>query len=117
MHNTIENKNFKEIVDFALQHGILNLDDVQEQMTKKRRKELLEQHTYKIWQGTDSRYRTYVDDSTKPAGRRMITKTNEEDLLDALVDYYDLHGQEASSKDLTLETLYPQWLVFCIVDI
>lgn len=110
MNNSIENTDFKEIVDFALEHDILNLDDVQEQMTKKRRKELLEQHTYKIWQGTDSRYRTYVDDSTKPAGRRMITKTNEEDLLDALIDYYDLHEQEASSKDLTLETLYPQWL-------
>ena len=44
---TTESVNFKEILDFALKNDILNLDDVQEQMTKKRRKELLEQHTSK----------------------------------------------------------------------
>ena len=48
METKLNNDEAQKIVDFALQHGILNLDDVQNQLNKKRKKELLAQHAYKI---------------------------------------------------------------------
>ena len=71
METKLNNDEAQKIVDFALQHGILNLDDVQNQLNKKRKKELLAQHAYKIWQGSDSRYRTYIDDITKPSSKTL----------------------------------------------
>ena len=40
METKLNNDEAQKIVDFALQHGILNLDDVQNQLNKKRKKEL-----------------------------------------------------------------------------
>ena len=81
--------NETEILQYISEAGILDIDDVQNQMTKKRRKEILKQHPYEIWQGKDSRFRTYIEDSTKKSGRRMIVKTYEENLLDYLAELYD----------------------------
>lgn len=93
----------------ALKSGIITLDDVQNQMTKKHREELLKQHPYDIWQGTDSRYRTYIEDSTKKSGRRMIVKTYEKDLLDYLVTFYESIEKNNQADIFTLERLYPRW--------
>lgn len=96
----------------ALESGIINLDDVQKQMTKKRREEILKQHPYEIWQGTDSRYRTYVNDSTKKSGRKMIPKTNLNDLLDYLVQYYQDKDKSKLLETINLDSLYPQWIEY-----
>ena len=112
METKLNNDEAQKIVDFALQHGILNLDDVQNQLNKKRKKELLAQHAYKIWQGSDSRYRTYIDDSTKPSGRKLIVKTSEEDLTNFLVSYYEDQDQKSLYRNFSLEKIYPQWLEY-----
>lgn len=101
METKLNNDEAQKIVDFALQHGILNLDDVQNQLNKKRKKELLAQHAYKIWQGSDSRYRTYIDDSTKPSGRKLIVKTSEEDLTNFLVSYYEDQDLKSSYRNFS----------------
>lgn len=91
------------------ENGIINIDDVQSEMTKKHREELIKRHPYDIWQGTDSRYRTYIADSTKQSGRRMIVKTHEQDLLDDLAEYYDSMDESKQREKITLEKLYPDW--------
>lgn len=101
--------NETEILQYISEAGILDIDDVQNQMTKKRRKEILKQHPYEIWQGKDSRFRTYIEDSTKKSGRRMIVKTYEENLLDYLAELYDSQSQSRRLEKITLEGLYPEW--------
>ena len=42
-----------DILQFIIQSGIINFDDVQNSMEAMKRKELLEKHPYKIWKGKD----------------------------------------------------------------
>lgn len=100
----------ENLLNFIQENGIIDIDDVHKQMTKRRREELLKQHPYDIWQGSDSRYRTYITDSTQKSGRRMIVKTHKEKLLDYLVEYYDSLDETKQLENITLDALYPQWL-------
>lgn len=99
----------KDILRFALENDIINLDDVQREMTKKHRETMLEKHTHHIWQGKDSRYRTYIDDPDSKK-RRLIVKTHEKDLLDFLVGHYTTQEEAYQIENLSLEGLYPRWL-------
>ena len=102
----------EELLSYCIKSGIVNMDDVQDQMTKKFKETILKHHKHKIWQGKDGRYRTHIDDSTAKSGRRLIVKTREEDLLEHLADFYSLDdtGDSDGKEVLTLEKLYPQWL-------
>lgn len=102
----------EELLNFALKCGIINLDDVQNQMTKKHREDLLKQHPYEIWQGKDNRYRTYIDDDTKKSKRKMLVKTHEDDLLNLLVEHYKALEKNRQNADSTLKSLYPKWLEY-----
>lgn len=105
---TVANK----LLQDALKNGIINLDDVQDQMTKKHREEILKLHPYEIWQGKDLRYRTYIPDTTQKSGRKMIVKTHETDLINYLVSYYDALDESKQLENISLESLYPQWLKY-----
>ena len=44
---------------------MLNLHDVQDSMEAMKREELLKKHQYKIWQGKDGKWYTYLPDESK----------------------------------------------------
>ncbi len=102
----------EELLSYCIKSGIVNMDDVRDQMNQDFKEKVLKHHRHKIWQGTDGRYRTHVDDSTKKSGRRLIVKTYEADLLKYLAEFYSLDDTEGKDrkKVLTLEKLYPQWM-------
>ena len=106
------NPSAEELLSYCLKSGIVNVDDVKVQMMKEFKETILKHHKHKIWQGTDGRYRTHVDDSTAKSGRRLVVKTKEEDLLEYLVDFYSLDdtGERDGKEVFTLGILYPQWL-------
>lgn len=94
---------------FLVENGIIDIGDTLNAMTEKHKENLLKKHPFDIWQGKDSRYRTYIEDESKPSGRRMIVKTHEQDLLDYLAEFYEKQEQDRSIKNYTLERLYPEW--------
>lgn len=98
------------LLQFMQNQGIINIDDVRNEMKKNYKAQLLKQHTYEIWQGKDSRWRTYIPDSTMNKGRKLIVKTDKEKLLDYIALYYDEQNKANEQKALSLEGLYPQWL-------
>lgn len=75
-----------EILKFAIETGIINMPGVQSKIAMKKRKELLEKHTYKIWKGNDGKWRTYLPDKEK--GRRMIKKNSQEEVEDTVCKFY-----------------------------
>lgn len=89
----------------AIKHGIINEAYVRECIENMKREQILEQHSYKITQGKDGNWRTYVKDSTKPSGCRLIKKSTEKKLQDELVKYYG----EQKNKALTFKDVYFQW--------
>ena len=49
-----------EILRFIINNCNINLDDIQNDMEQMERKELLEKHPYKIWEGKDGEWYTNV---------------------------------------------------------
>lgn len=115
----------KELLQKALEEGIINLETVQEIMQKKERERLLKLHKYKIFfSGKEGRWKTTIPDSQKPKGRKLIAKTKQEDLEDFLVEFYAQREKKEKCKhslstsvnipieEITLETLYKEWLIY-----
>ena len=73
----------------ALDKGIIDISDVQEQLLMSRLKEVLEMHKYKIWKGDNGFWYTYLPDETKQNGRRLIKKKTEDKLHINLLEFYD----------------------------
>ena len=77
----------KELYD----NGIINSSDVEEsdEMTEqKKREEYIKKNGYKLWSSTDGKWYIHVPDSSKSRGTRIIKRNSEEEVLDAVVDYY-----------------------------
>ena len=79
---------------FAVDEGIINLSYVQEQINMKKREEILNKHPYKISQGSDGYWRTYIPD--KERGRRMIKKVVKKDVEDVVINYYKKLNEESN---------------------
>ena len=115
---TIEEKiNQTEILQYALENNIIDLSYVQEKIEMAKRKELLEKHPYKIWEGKDGYWHSYLFDETKAKNRRPIKKKRLEDLEDVIIDYYNRQQKEnkdtyKDNLDLTLKDIYPEWLKY-----
>ena len=60
----------EETLAFLENNGIIDLRDVEDNMRKARKEKILKEHPYKIYQGKDGRWRTYLPDDSKSEGRR-----------------------------------------------
>ena len=47
-----------DLLKYAVEHGMIDVSYVQEQIEMNKRKELLDKHPYKIWHGTDGNWHT-----------------------------------------------------------
>jgi len=76
-----------DLLKFAIENGMLDAALVQEKIEMQKRKDLLEKHPYKIWQGKDGRWRTYLpgDESEQ---RRLVNRGTREDVEKAVVEYW-----------------------------
>lgn len=68
-----------------------------------RRKELLKKHPYKIWQGTDGYWNTYLPDRKR--GRIRKKKRTQRDIEDLVIEYY-----KAEEENPTLEEVFLEWI-------
>lgn len=85
-------------------YGIINKSDVLEQLEKMKTQELLNKHTYEIWEGKDGKWRTYLPDFKK--GRRLIKKTKRENVEKEIINYYK---KEEQDKVKTFKDCYLHW--------
>ena len=104
--------NDQELLQFAIAQGIINLDDVREDMENKQRADILSKHKYSISQGNDGRWRTTLPDKTKKNGRRLVAKTTKKALEDAVIAFYKEHDEPEIKHDLTLTDVYPDWIMY-----
>ena len=97
-----------DILDYLADKGIIDLDGVEQELSKTRSKRILEKHPYAIYQGKDGRWRTHIRDYDKPENRRLLVKPTRESLEAAIVDAYQGLGQKGDKE--TIKTLYPRWI-------
>ncbi|MBS5935196.1 MAG: tyrosine-type recombinase/integrase [Clostridiales bacterium] len=103
-----------ELVKYALENGIINLSSIQNDIETKKKNQYLEKHTYRIWQGTNGKWYTYLPDEDK--GRKLIKRTSEKDIQDVIVKFYDETNDEAMKEKethkMTLKNLYYDWIKY-----
>lgn len=103
-----------ELLKYAVENGMIDLSYVQEQIEMKKRKELLEKHPYKIWEGNDGRWYTYLPDEEK--GRILKKRTSRSAVEDLIVEYYHSqskyemrHKKEKEKAENRFSSLFETW--------
>ena len=99
-----------EILSYLQQNGTIDLRGVQEEMRNARRKKILTQHCYTIYQGKDGRWYSYLPIEGK--GRKKIVKPTREKLEDQICEFYESFDKDDLINSMTLRRLYPSWLEY-----
>ena len=100
LHNVMD-KN-EELLKYAIENGMINISYVQEQIEMNKRKELLDKHPYKIWQGKDGKWYTYLPDEKK--GRVLKKKTTQKGIEDTIVEYWKIQ-----TENPTVKQVFEEW--------
>ena len=101
-----KNDIIKLIMDIDRDCDNIDMDSVCRAISmQQRRKQILADHTHKIWQGTNSYWCTYLPDASKPKRRRLIRKSTRKALYDAIIDYWTVK----SGKSQKLYDVFNEW--------
>lgn len=92
----------EELLKYAIEHDMIDLSYVQEQIEMSKRKELLEKHPYKIWEGNDGKWRTYLQEVN--GERRMIKRNSLVDIENAIMEHI-----KREMENPTLEEVFREW--------
>lgn len=91
-----------EILNFALENGMLDINTIQEQIEMNERQKYLEMHPYRIWQGTNGKWYTYLPQEN--GGRVQKNRTTRKAIEDLIV--------ESIKKDVespTVKQVFYEW--------
>ena len=100
--NNLQYGQNNEILRFIISNGIINLSDVQNSMEAMKRKELLEKHPYKIWEGKDGKWYTYLPDDKK--GRVQRERTSQVEIENLVINYW-----KAQMENPTINEVFKEW--------
>lgn len=91
-----------ELLQFAIQNGILNIDTVREQIEMNERQKYLEKHPYKVWQDGDGRWSTYLPgENGKRERKKKRTKAEIEKLI---IEYW-----QDEEENPTIDEVFAEW--------
>lgn len=91
-----------ELLKYALEHDMIDLSYVQEQIAMKKREEILSKHPYAIWNGKDGNWHTYIPD--KNGGRIHKKRKNKEDIENVVIEYL-----KTEIENPTIEEVFHEW--------
>ena len=98
----------EELLKYAIKCGKLDLAQVQADYAMEEKRKIIEQHRYKIWEGKDGKWRTYLPEINND--RRLVKRNTRESIEDAIVAFYK--GKEANSRIITFEDAYFKWRTY-----
>lgn len=103
MDNLQNGLNKSEILQFIINNGMIDINDIQNSMEAMKREELLKKHPYKIWQGKDGEWYTKLlePDGTKKLRHRKNRKQLEEVVIEHIKKTVDCP---------TIETIFEEWV-------
>lgn len=97
----------KEIIQKIVDCGILNQADMESMVRQEmdRRERLLKEHPHEIWRSKDGKYwYTYINDPSKPSGRRLIKKTSRQAIEDHICN-----GKAEKHHPRSFKEVYDAW--------
>lgn len=95
--------NENDLLHFANKNGMIDLSYVQEKMEMTKRKELLEKHPCKIWEGKNGCWYTYLPDNK--GGRILKKRKSKSDLENDIINY-----QIQQSDEPTVADIFQEWI-------
>ncbi len=108
-NSEISNDQLK-ILQELINAGIIDIDEQAKILETHKRKEILKNHKYLIYQGSNGYWYTYFPDSSKKDKRRLIKRKNKFDLENEIIRFYSENLKEENKEETTLRNLYPKWL-------
>ncbi len=100
--NNLQYGQNNEILRFIISNGMINLSDVQNSMEAMKRKELLDKHPYKIWEGKDGKWYTYLPDEKK--GRVQRERTSQIEIENLVINYW-----KTQMENPTINEIFKEW--------
>lgn len=73
-------------MQFLVENGNIDLEDIQKQLKMKEREKILSNHHYKIWEGVDGYWRTYLPDDNGKL--KMKKRKDYQSIEDDVYQYY-----------------------------
>lgn len=89
-------------LNYLIDSGIIDLPNIQSIIEMKKRQELLNNHPYKIWEGSNGKWYTYLPDEEK--GRILKKKSTKKDIEDVVIVYWD-----EIINSPTIEEIFNEW--------
>ncbi len=71
------------LLNYANKNGIIDVSYIREYIKMKKREEILSKHPYKIWEGKDGKWYTYLPDKEK--GRRLVKRNAQNAIEDVVI--------------------------------
>ena len=101
--NNLQYGKSNDILQFIISNGMIDINDVQNSIEAMKRKELLEKHPYKIWQGKDGEWYTKLleEDGTKKLRHRKTLKELEDVIIAHVRNRVECP---------TIETVFYEWM-------
>ena len=75
--------NEQEMLNFAIKNGIIDLPHLQDQVEMMKNTEILQNHQYKIWQGNNQKWYTYLPDCED--GRKQVKRSTKAAIEKAVI--------------------------------
>lgn len=101
----MDNLTEKELLNYAIQNGIIDINTIQKQIEMNERYRYIEMHESKVWQSTDGNWYTYLPDIKSKNGRKLIKRKTETNLYDAIVEHY-----KSIENEPYIETVFDEWI-------
>lgn len=92
-----------EMLQFALENGIIDIDTIQTQIEMNERKKYLNLHKNEIWKGKDGKYRTYLIDEEAKSGRRQVVRKTKKEIENVIIKFYKSKNPEPTVEDIFLK--------------
>lgn len=86
---------------YLIDSGIIDVPNIQSIIEMKKRQELLDNHPYKIWCGSNGKWYTYLPDEMK--GRVLKKRNNKKDIEEAIIIYWNETINSPTIKDIFYE--------------
>lgn len=89
------------VLNFAIEQGIINYEDIKRNMEMKKKEELLALHTYSIWLNKEDEYCTYILDDC--GERKLKRRKTKKELDDFLIKFYKEKEENPSVYEVYVE--------------
>lgn len=91
-----------EILKYAIENGIIDLNQVQSQIEMRERENYLKKHPYEIWCGNDGNWHTYFPDPIN--GRTQKKRKQRKDLEEDIIKYW-----KQEEENPTIREIFTEW--------